>query len=86
MSERTKLFIFRIALCLFWTVLNVSQLVDAAHDGSVAFIISWSIVIGLYLGLIINLICDQIVYLIKKRRMKNVVSELTEQETEELPF
>ena len=86
MSDKTKLFIFRIAWALFWIAFCIIGLVNAVRNDSLVLIISRSILIGLWLGLLIDYTVEQIIYLIKKRRMKNVVSEFTEQETEELPF
>lgn len=77
MSEITKRFIGRAVRILPWLVFCIIGLMDGVRDDSLARIITWSINIGMWVGLLINYIIDQIIYMIQKR---------TEQETEELPF
>ena len=84
MSERTKRFIRRVAWVLLWIVLCTIGLVDAVHDDSLARIISWSINIGMWVGLLTNYIIDQIIYLTQKRKTKNKVLGITESEKEAL--
>lgn len=84
MSEITKRFIRRVAWVLLWIVLCTIGLVDAVHDDSLARIISWSINIGLWIGLLTNYIIDQIIYMIQKRKTENKVLGITESEKEAL--
>lgn len=84
MSERAKRFIRRVARVLLWIVLCTIGLVGAVHDDSLARIILWSINIGMSVGLLLNYIIDQVIYLTQKRKTKNKVLGITESEKEAL--